>query len=67
MGYLSRLPDSNDQPQPKTECKNPWLDDNDIMDEVALRLNGLAKSCTKCRRATHIRHLDGNQLCPDCR
>lgn len=66
MGYLTRLPTSNEMPQPR-QGKNPWLEDNEFMDETALLLNGLAKRCKKCGQATHIRHLDQNQHCPDCR
>ena len=66
MGDLTRQPTSNDSPQPTTG-KSRWLEDDDMMDECALLLNGLAQRCTKCQRATHNRHLDANQRCPDCR
>jgi hypothetical protein len=46
---------------------NPYIEQNDIADEVALLLNGFAKRCTKCRRACRLKYLDKAQLCPDCR
>ena len=66
MGYLSRQPTSNDPPQPK-KGKSPWLEANELADEFFLLLNGLAKRCVKCKRATRIHHLDSSQYCPDCR
>jgi hypothetical protein len=66
MGYLSRQPTSNDPP-PSNEGKSPWLEENELVDEVCLLLNGLAKRCVVCKRATRIRHLDSKQRCPDCR
>ena len=67
MGYLSRQPNSNELPRPLVDKKSPWLGDNELLDEVVLILNGLAKRCMKCRRATRVRHLDSDQHCPDCR
>lgn len=66
MGYLSRQPTSNDIPCPK-EGKSPWLEENEYVDEVCLLLNGLAKRCAVCKRATRVRHLDSEQHCPACR
>lgn len=66
MGYLSGKPTSNNPPRP-TEGKSPWLGESELMDEVALLLDGSAKRCTGCKRATHVRNLDSNQHCPDCR
>jgi len=66
MGYLSRQPTSNDPPKPQ-EGKSPWLEETGLLDEVALLLNNMAKRCQKCKRATRVRHLDANQLYPDCR
>ena len=67
MGFGSRQPTSNDQPR-KGEGKSPWLGESDCVDEFALKLNGLAKQCVgQCKRMTHIRHLDKDGLCPDCR
>lgn len=65
MGFQTRTPTSNDLP--KTKGDNPWLKENDLVDETCLLLNGLAKRCTKCKRAIRIKHLDEHQLCPDCR
>jgi len=66
MGYLSRQPTSNDPPRSR-EGKSPWLGENDYLDKTALILAGLVEKCVKCERATHVRHLDSNQHCPDCR
>ena len=66
MGYLSRLPTSNDPPR-STSGEDPWLGDNELMDRYALVLNGLAKKCVKCGRMTHINNLDIECFCPDCR
>lgn len=66
MGYLSRQPDSNDPPRPK-DGKSPWLEETELLDEFALLLEGAAKRCQKCKRATRVRHLNADQLCPDCR
>jgi hypothetical protein len=66
MGRLSRQPTSNDPPRLK-EGKSPWLGNTEFLDEFALLLSGLAKRCRVCTRATHIRHLDTYQRCPDCR
>jgi hypothetical protein len=44
---------------------NPWIEETDMMDTVALLLNGFAKRCTKCRRPARMKHLS-NGLCPDC-
>lgn len=66
MGYMSRQPTSNNLPQLR-EGKSPWLGDNELVDEIALLLNDLAKRCKKCKRVTHVRYLDSNQHCPDCK
>ncbi len=66
MGCLSRQPTSNDPPRSR-EGKSSWLGDNELLDEVALLLSGSAERCAGCRRATHIRYLNSNQRCPDCR
>ena len=66
MGNLSRQPTSNDPPRPK-DGKSPWLEETELVDEVCLLLNGLAKRCVKCKRATRIKHLDSQGRCPDCR
>jgi len=66
MGYLSNQPTSNDPP-PSNEGKSPWLEETELADEICLLLNGDAKRCKKCKRATRIKHLDSEGLCPDCR
>ena len=66
MGFGSGKPNSNDLPMPP-KGDSPWLEENEFVDEVALLLNGLAKRCTKCKRAARIKYLDKNQHCPDCR
>ena len=45
---------------------NPWIQETDLMDWVALVLNGFAKRCTECRRPARVQYLRGG-LCPDCR
>lgn len=66
MGFQSRLPTSNEPPTVRS-AKSPWLGETELMDEFALRLNGKLKGCVSCKRATHIKHLDSNKDCPDCR
>jgi hypothetical protein len=66
MGHLSGKPTNNDIPAAK-EGKNQWLEDNDLIDWVALLLNGHARRCAKCKRSISIRYLDSNEHCPDCR
>jgi Zn finger protein HypA/HybF involved in hydrogenase expression len=63
MGYMSRLPNSNDLPH---EHENRWLSTNEFLDETALLIQGRALRCRACRRATDKKHLDKNQKCPDC-
>jgi hypothetical protein len=56
-----------DRPLPELEA-GPWLREGmAIVSPRALIMNGLAKLCAKCRRATRLRHLDGDERCPDCR
>lgn len=66
MGLFSRLPTSNNSLK-GDEAGNRWLETNEIMDEVALLLAGLAKRCVQCRRATSNKYLDSKQICPSCR
>jgi len=67
MGYLSRQPTSNDMPK-STSGKSPWLGETEDVDEFVLRLQGKIKKCTgPCGRQTHIKHLDKDDHCPDCR
>jgi hypothetical protein len=63
MGYLSRKPSSN-EPSTNLLAENSW-GGNEIMDDTALLLNGLAKRCKQCNRVAWIRYLE-NDLCPDC-
>lgn len=63
MGYGTRTPTSNEAQREKS---NPWIEENDCMDEIALLLCGAAKRCRQCRRACRTRHLQDG-LCPDCR
>jgi len=63
MGYLSRLPNSNDLPKYDT---NPWIEENDILDATFLLIDGSAKRCQRCRRPIRVRYLDEYCLCPDC-
>lgn len=63
MGYMSRLPNSNDPP---CDRGDRWLDATDLADETSLLIAGKAHRCAGCRRAISDRHLrDGR--CPDCR
>ncbi len=63
MGYGTRTPTSNEALR---EQSNPWIEENEWMDEIALLLCEAATRCHHCRRACRKRHLD-NGLCPDCR
>lgn len=64
MGFCSRTPTSNDLPDPPP--KSPWLEVNELTDEVFLLLSGSAHRCITCQRATTNKHLEGG-ICPDCR
>jgi len=66
MGYMSRLPTTSNDPPPSKKDESPWLDSDDINDEVALLLSGLAKRCKKCNRPTSLRYLNRDGCCPDC-
>lgn len=61
MGYLSRLPNSNDPPS------NSWdYGPQEPHDDVSVLLNGLGKRCSGCKRVTMNRCLtDGH--CPVCK
>jgi hypothetical protein len=74
MGYLTKGPTSNDPPRDtrgkrlSVGCEDGrWLEEDDLMDEIALLLSGLAERCATCRRGTRTKHLDHARLCPDCR
>lgn len=64
MGYMSRLPNSNEPPRKQD---NPWIEEDDFFDAVALVLNGFAKRCQICKRPIRLKYLDENGHCPDCR
>lgn len=65
MGYLTRTPTSNDPPRARSN--NPWLEETEMMDEVALILGGYAKRCATCKRPARLKYLDEDRNCPDCR
>jgi len=62
MGYLSRLPTSNDPPR-ETWDYGP----QEPLDDVAALLNGLAHRCKDCKRVTMKKHLTNTGYCPECR
>ncbi|MDP1689355.1 MAG: hypothetical protein Q8L47_04495 [bacterium] len=65
MGYMSRLPNSNDAPK---LTDNPYGGD-ELMDDIALLLNDMAKRCTTCKRVVRKKYLkERNEFnyCPDC-
>ena len=65
MGYGSRTPTSN---EPAPHQDNPWGGD-ELMDDFALMLNGLAKRCGGCQRVIRNKYLKtvaDSKLCPDC-
>ena len=48
--------------------KSPWLETNGLHTaEYMLTVVALAKHCRGCGRATHVRHLNLAERCPDCR
>jgi len=65
MGRYSRLPNSNELPN-MNDRKKPWLEENEIYDEVCLLLNGMAIRCATCKKATRTKYLDTKLRCPDC-
>lgn len=65
MGYMGRMPGSNDVPR---ENNNPWGPQNDLLDDVAVLLNDLGKRCCTCKRVVMNKHLmvkEGKNYCPD--
>lgn len=46
---------------------NPWIEQTELMDTVALVLNGFARRCKQCRRPARVKYLDAAGLCPDCK
>lgn len=63
MGNLSRKPTSNESP---VGSENPWLEETELMDKIALLLAGMAKRCVNCKRACRLKHLSESGHCPDC-
>lgn len=45
---------------------NPYIEETDMMDSVALLLNGFAKRCVGCRRPCRTKYLNQCKQCPDC-
>lgn len=61
MGFLSRLPNSNDPP------RQEWnYGPQEPLDDFAAMLNGLAKRCKDCKRVTMNKHLSVMGHCPEC-
>lgn len=58
MGFLSRLPNSND---PSNSSNNPC----GLEDEIGALLTGIAERCSNCRHA-FLKHYLHDGLCPDC-
>lgn len=65
MGYMTRTPTSNDIPR-KSEDKSPYLEETELMDEIALLLSGAAARCSSCELAVRMEYLEDGK-CPDCR
>jgi hypothetical protein len=61
MGFGTRQPTSNDLPGTPSRWGG-----NELMDDVALVLNGLGARCQTCTRVTRNQHLQDGK-CPDCR
>jgi hypothetical protein len=64
VGYLTRTPTSNDPP--RARGNNPWLEETEMMDEIALLLGGYARRCVTCQRSARLKYLKDGK-CPDCR
>lgn len=61
MGWLSRLPNSNDPP------KETWdYGPQEPLDDFAALLNELAKRCQECKRVTMNKYLNSMTRCPEC-
>jgi hypothetical protein len=65
MGYGSRQPTSNDPPRSRPQG-NPWIEETEVMDSIALLLAHMAARCTGCKRPVRNKYLKDNK-CPDCR
>lgn len=61
MGYLSRLPNSNEPSNKPSRKQNPWGG----VDGFALLLNRDGARCVDCKRVTRNCFLEKG-LCPDC-
>jgi hypothetical protein len=66
---MSRTPDNGNDPPQDVSKVSPWLELNPegIADETALLIQGSARRCKECKRATRVKHLNDAGLCPDCR
>ena len=65
MGFLSRQPNANEVFWGDQKL---WGGD-ELMDDVALLLNDLAKRCAQCERVIrnkYLREHNGQKFCPDC-
>ncbi len=69
MGFLSRLPNSNDPPK---NSSNPWGSKNpEIIDDTAILLNEMGKRCSNsdCKRVVlnaYLKMKGEKYYCPDC-
>lgn len=64
MGYQSRLPDSNDPPH----LENKLWGGDELFDDFALLVNGLAKRYSICQRAVRTKFqtiINSKVFCPD--
>ena len=65
MGFLSRLPGSNES---LLDLQNPWGNRNPDFDDIAILLNKRGKRCHVCYRVVlncYLRQKDGKNYCPD--
>lgn len=67
MGYGSRKPTSNEQPQEMTD-EAKWIDEalSDFKDATVLLLGEEARRCSRCHRPALLVYLK-DKKCPDCR
>ena len=67
MGFLSRLPNSNDPP--KDSSKNPWGSKNPNIDDITVLLNEMGRRCKSCKRVVlnaFLKMRGDTHYCPDC-
>lgn len=65
MGFLSRLPSSNEN---SPEPSNSWGNQNPDVDDFFILLNEEGKRCRVCQRVIlncHLTKIGGNYYCPD--